>query len=68
MTEQNHFCRVWDIIEKVGVCMLTTQFAGRFRPRSVCMTCHARMGGECQLKIALVGYIHQSVGQPPVVC
>jgi len=25
--------RVWDIIEKVGVCMLTTQFAGGLRAR-----------------------------------
>jgi len=25
--------RVWDIIEKVGVCMLTTQVAGRLRAR-----------------------------------
>jgi hypothetical protein len=33
MTEQNHLCRVWDIIEKVGVCMLTTQFAGGLRAR-----------------------------------
>jgi general stress protein 26 len=27
--------RVWDIIEKVGVCMLTTQFAGGLRARPV---------------------------------
>ncbi|TMJ24755.1 MAG: pyridoxamine 5'-phosphate oxidase, partial [Alphaproteobacteria bacterium] len=25
--------RVWDIIEKVGVCMLTTQFGGGLRAR-----------------------------------
>src|SRR6267154_2714977 len=25
--------RVWDVIEKVGVCMLTTQFAGGLRAR-----------------------------------
>ena len=35
MTEQNHLCRVWDIIEKVGVCMLTTQFAGGLRARPI---------------------------------
>ena len=35
MTEQNHLCRVWDIIEKVGVCMLTTQFAGGMRARPI---------------------------------
>src|SRR5215211_4503092 len=27
--------RVWDIIEKVGVCMLTTRFAGGLRARAV---------------------------------
>jgi general stress protein 26 len=27
--------RVWDIIEKVGVCMLTTQFAGGLRARPI---------------------------------
>lgn len=35
MPEQTHLCRVWDIIEKVGVCMLTTQFAGGLRARPV---------------------------------
>src|SRR5450830_882628 len=35
MTEQNHLCRVWDIIEKVSVCMLTTQFAGGLRARPI---------------------------------
>ena len=35
MTEQNHLCRVWDIIEKVGVCMLITQFAGGLRARPI---------------------------------
>jgi general stress protein 26 len=35
MTEQNHLSRVWDIIEKVGVCMLTTQFAGGLRARPI---------------------------------
>jgi general stress protein 26 len=33
MSEQNNNDRVWDIIEKVGVCMLTTQFAGGLRAR-----------------------------------
>jgi general stress protein 26 len=33
MNEQNNSDRVWDIIEKVGVCMLTTQFAGGLRAR-----------------------------------
>jgi general stress protein 26 len=32
---KNHLCRVWDIIEKVGVCMLTTQFAGGLRARPI---------------------------------
>jgi len=35
MTKHNHLCRVWDIIEKVGVCMLTTQFAGGLRARPI---------------------------------
>ena len=29
----SHIDRVWDIVEKVGVCMLTTQFAGGLRAR-----------------------------------
>src|SRR3954466_15422029 len=33
MTKQDKIDRVWDIIEKVGVCMLTTQFAGGLRAR-----------------------------------
>jgi general stress protein 26 len=33
MNEQNNIERVWDIIEKVGVCMLTTQFSGGLRAR-----------------------------------
>ncbi len=33
MAEQPHLDRVWDIIELVGVCMLTTRFAGGLRAR-----------------------------------
>ena len=33
MTEQNHISRVWDIVEKVRVGMLTTRFAGGLRAR-----------------------------------
>ena len=33
MSKQDDIDRVWDIIEKVGVCMLTTQFAGGLRAR-----------------------------------
>ena len=33
MTKQNHVSRVWDIIEKARVGMLTTQFAGGLRAR-----------------------------------
>ncbi len=33
MTEQDHLHRVWDIIETVGVCMLTTRFADGLRAR-----------------------------------
>ena len=34
MAEDSHD-RVWDIVEKVGVCMLTTRFAGGLRARPV---------------------------------
>jgi general stress protein 26 len=33
MTEANKLDRVWDIIQKVGVCMLTTRFPGGLRAR-----------------------------------
>lgn len=33
MNEKADIGRVWDIIKKVGVCMLTTQFAGGLRAR-----------------------------------
>jgi general stress protein 26 len=33
MAEQPHLGRVWDIIVRVGVCMLTTRFAGGLRAR-----------------------------------
>jgi general stress protein 26 len=33
MADQDHLARVWDIIEKVGVCLLTTQFDGGLRAR-----------------------------------
>jgi hypothetical protein len=32
MSEQDNIDHAWDIIEKVGVCLLTTQFAGGLRP------------------------------------
>src|SRR3954453_12239027 len=35
MTTQNSIDRVWDIIEKIGVCMLTTRFPGGLRARPV---------------------------------
>jgi general stress protein 26 len=35
MSEQGNGERVWDIIEKVGICMLTTQAAGRLRARPI---------------------------------
>jgi general stress protein 26 len=35
MSEQYNIDRVWEIIEKVGVCMLTTQFAGGLRARPI---------------------------------
>jgi general stress protein 26 len=33
MSKNDHIERVWGIIEKAGVCMLTTQFAGGLRAR-----------------------------------
>ena len=33
MSNKDNIVRVWDIIEKVGVCMLTTQFVGGLRAR-----------------------------------
>jgi general stress protein 26 len=33
MADENHLARVWNIIERVGVCMLTTRFAGGLRAR-----------------------------------
>jgi general stress protein 26 len=33
MSKKDNINRVWDIIEKVGVCMLTTQFSGGLRAR-----------------------------------
>jgi len=35
MSEQDNIDRVWDIIEKVEVCMLTTQFSGGLRARPI---------------------------------
>jgi general stress protein 26 len=35
MNNKDNTDRVWDIIEKTGVCMLTTQFAGGLRARPV---------------------------------
>jgi general stress protein 26 len=34
-SEQNHNERVWELIEKIGVCMLTTQAADRLHARPV---------------------------------
>jgi general stress protein 26 len=33
MAESSHLDRVWDIVERVGVCMLTTRFEGGLRAR-----------------------------------
>jgi general stress protein 26 len=33
MADQNKLARVWDIIERVGICMLTTRFDGGLRAR-----------------------------------
>jgi general stress protein 26 len=33
MADQDKHARVWDIVEHVGVCMLTTRFAGGLRAR-----------------------------------
>jgi general stress protein 26 len=33
VTNQSELDRVWDIVERVGICMLTTRFAGGLRAR-----------------------------------
>jgi hypothetical protein len=33
MSRQAHIDRVWHVIDKVGICMMTTQFAGGMRAR-----------------------------------
>jgi len=35
MSEQDNIDRVWDIIEKIEVCILTTQFSGGLRARPI---------------------------------
>jgi general stress protein 26 len=35
MADQSHLEHVWQVIDRVGVCMLTTHFAGGFRARPV---------------------------------
>jgi general stress protein 26 len=35
MADQDRLTRVWQVIERVGVCMLTTHFPGGFRARPV---------------------------------
>ena len=35
MTDETHLARVWDIIERVGVCMLTTHSSSGLRARPV---------------------------------
>jgi general stress protein 26 len=35
MSQTDNIDRVWDIIEKVGVCMLTSQFGGGLRARPI---------------------------------
>ena len=35
MSRQAHIDRVWHVIDKVGICMMTTQFAGGMRARTM---------------------------------
>jgi hypothetical protein len=51
MSEQDNIDRVWDIVEKVGVCMLTTQFAGELRAP----TSDRIAAGRSHLAVLLVG-------------
>jgi len=55
MSNNENVDRVWDIIEQVGVCMLTTQFAGGLRARPV----EARPDREAGL-ICFVTDIHSA--------
>ena len=44
MTEQNHLSRVWDIIERARIGMLTTQFSGGLRARPLEMRADSDVG------------------------
>jgi general stress protein 26 len=55
MSKTDNIDRVWDIIEKVGVCMLTTQFGGGLRARPL----EARPGRDAGL-IFFVTDIHSA--------
>src|SRR5262245_35294662 len=35
VSARDHIDRIWQLVEQVGVCMLTTQFAGGLRARPV---------------------------------
>src|ERR1700684_2512688 len=59
----DHLERVWDVVEKVGVCMLTTQFAGGLRARPlearpdrhaglIFFVTHMRSGKEDEIEAA----------------
>ena len=55
MSDRDNIDRVWDIIEKIGVCMLTTQFGGGLRARPL----EARPDREANL-IFFVTDIHSA--------
>jgi general stress protein 26 len=55
MSKNDHIDRVWDIVKKVGVCMLTTQFVGGLRARPL----EARPGRDAGL-IFFVTDIHSA--------
>ncbi len=57
MSKKDNIDRVWDIIEKLGVCMLTTHFAGGLRARPL----EARPNRDADL-IFFVTDIHSAKG------
>jgi len=61
MSEKDHIDRVWDIVKKVGVCMLTTRFAGGLRARPlearpdreaglICFVTDLHSAKECEIE------------------
>ena len=55
MSEQRNGERIWDIIERVGVCMLTTQAGGRLRARPLEARPDRKAGLIFAVTVGLIG-------------